>query len=196
MTNEISHSALMYQLLSNTDCMARLQQELRTTFRTMDEITAEGCLTLPFLNACINESIRLLPPVAGKFNSRRCPGAHISDVWVPEGTQVYIEYYTIQRSPEYWYFPDEYRPDRFLDRGEDSAYRYDTMDAFRPFSMGPRNCLGQRMALQSLRLSIAKVLWKYDLKLEGQDFNWERDCSCSAVWSNYRLPVRVTKVHG
>jgi len=70
------------------------------------------------------------------------------------------------------------------------------MEAFRPFSMGPRNCLGQRMALQSLRLSIAKVLWKYDLKLEGQDFNWERDCSCSAVWSNYRLPVRVTKVHG
>ncbi|EKG13622.1 Cytochrome P450 [Macrophomina phaseolina MS6] len=191
-TNEISHSALLYQLLRDPSSMQRLKREVCSAFSSLDSISAERCISLPFLNACIQESLRLLPPLAGKFMSRKSPGATIDGLWVPYGTQVYCEAYTMQRSPLYWTDPDSFRPDRWLDNGPESRHAHDVRHSFKPFSSGPRTCIGREMALQTLRLTTAKLVYKYDMESERPDcFVWERDCASSALWSNYRLPVRM-----
>jgi cytochrome P450 len=175
--------------------MKEVQRELRTAFRALDEIDAQQCAKLPFLNACISESLRLLPPLAGKFMSRRSPGAMIDGIWVPFGTQVYVDPYTVQRSPNAFAHPDEFRPERFLQRGEVGKYQHDLHEVYKPFSSGPRTCIGREMALQSIRLTIAKLLFKYDVEFTSPDcFIWERDSKSSALWAEYRLPVRVTAV--
>lgn len=194
-TNEISHCALMYNLLRSEESMKEVQRELRTAFGAFEEIDAQQCAKLPFLNACISESLRLLPPLAGKFMSRRSPGAMIDGIWAPFGTQVYVDPYTVQRSPNSFVDPDEFRPERFLQRGQGGKYQHDLHEVYKPFSSGPRTCIGREMALQSIRLTTAKLLFKYNVKFTSPDcFIWERDCKSSALWAEYRLPVRVTTV--
>jgi cytochrome P450 len=128
-TNEIAHSALLYHLLRNTQSMQRLKNEVRTAFSSLDQIDAAESKKLPFLNACISESLRLLPPLAGKFMSRRSPGAFIDGIWVSFGIQVFVDGYVVQRSPNNFVDPDEFRPDRFIDRGKSSRYEYDVHEA-------------------------------------------------------------------
>jgi cytochrome P450 len=58
----------------------------------------------------------------------------------------------------------------------DSAFAGDHLKSLHPFSLGPRVCMGREMAWTQAKLFLAKVLWSFDVsKIEGQDFNLERD---------------------
>ncbi|KAF4219234.1 hypothetical protein CNMCM6805_006955 [Aspergillus fumigatiaffinis] len=187
-TTETSLSALFYRLLSTPGVLEKLQSELFSNFQSIDEITGKKLLSLPYLNGCVNESLRLTPAVAGKFASRRSPGAVIEGLYVPIGTEVYTETYTMQRSPQYWHAPDKYRPERWFERGEDSPYAQDVHEAFKPFSSGPRACLGREMALQTLRLTTALLVYRFHLKRLNEDrFVWEQDTDSRMVYSKYHI---------
>ena len=193
-TNETSFSALTYRLLSEPHQFRKLQQEIHAHFDSLDEITGDRLLRLPFLNGCVQESLRLLPPLAGKFMSRRSPGTTIEGIYVPFGTQVYAEAYTMQRSPMYWHAPDEFRPERWYERGEGSPFAGDVHEAYKPFSSGPRTCLGREMALQTLRLTVAKLAFKYDIDMVNKDtFLWERDTGSAALYSKYKIMARIAE---
>ncbi|GAQ03172.1 isotrichodermin C-15 hydroxylase [Aspergillus lentulus] len=187
-TTETSLSALFYRLLSTPGVLEKLQTELFSNFESIEEITGKKLLSLPYLNGCVNESLRLTPAVAGKFASRRSPGAVIEGLYVPIGTEVYTETYTMQRSPQYWHAPDEYRPERWFERGEGSPYAQDVHEAFKPFSSGPRACLGREMALQTLRLTAALLVYRFHLKMVNEDrFVWEQDTDSRMVYSKYQI---------
>lgn len=193
-TIEISVSALMYRLLSEPHQFRKLQQEIHAHFDRLDEITGDRLRRLPFLNGCVRESLRLLPALAGKFMSRRSPGTTIEGVYVPFGIQVFTELYTMQRSPRYWHAPDEFRPERWYERGEGSPFARDVHEAYKPFSSGPRTCLGREMALNTLQLMAAKLAFKYDIDMVNKDaFLWERDAASAALYSKYNIMVRVAE---
>jgi cytochrome P450 len=193
-TNESSLSAVMYRLVRDPHQMQKLQQELRANFKTVDEITGKRLVNLPFLNGCVQESLRLLPPLAGKFMSRRSPGTMIEGIYVPFGVQVYAETYTMQRSPRYWADPSSFKPERWYDNGPDSPYANDNKDAYKPFSSGARTCLGREMALQALRLTVAKLAFRYDFEMVNRDdFVWERDAGSAALFSKYKIMVRLSR---
>jgi cytochrome P450 len=44
--------------------MKRLQDGIRTKLASIDDIVANKVAQLPFLNACVQESLRLVPPLA------------------------------------------------------------------------------------------------------------------------------------
>ncbi|KAH1466204.1 hypothetical protein KXX16_001666 [Aspergillus fumigatus] len=187
-TTETSLSALFYRLLSTPGVLKKLQSELFRNFPSIDEITGKKLLSLPYLNGCVNESLRLTPPVAGKFASRRSPGAIIEGFYVPKGTEVFTETYTMQRSPQYWHAPDEYRPERWVERGEGSPYAQDVHEAFKPFSSGPRACLGREMALQTLRLTTALLVYRFHMKIvDEKRFVWEQDTDSRMIYSQYQI---------
>lgn len=63
---------------------------------------------------------------------------------------------TIMRNPKFWDEATEFKPSRFNQPLENQL-------AYTPFSTGPRNCIGQHMALMEVRLTLAKILEWYDL---------------------------------
>lgn len=183
----------MYRLLREPHQFEKLHKELHSNFNHIDEITGERLLRLPFINGCVQESLRLLPPLAGKFMSRRSPGAVIEGHYIPFGVQVYAEAYTTQRSSRYWADPDEFKPERWYERAPGSKYANDVHDAYKPFSSGPRTCLGREMALQTLRLTAAKLVFRYDIEmLNRKDFLWERDAGSAALYSKYKILVHLS----
>lgn len=77
-------SIVLYYLLTHQEKLARLQQEVRTTFASEAEIDNEAAKRLPYLHAVIEEGLRILPPASFGL-PRVSPGAFIDGVFVPKG---------------------------------------------------------------------------------------------------------------
>jgi cytochrome P450 len=80
----------------------------------------------------------------------------IAGISVPPKTRLLISPYLLHRHPKYWDDPDEFKPERWLEKGEEfmSRIRF----AFLPFSAGGRNCIGQRFATMEAKLIMAELI--------------------------------------
>lgn len=113
---------------------------------------------LSFTRAVLNEAMRLYPP--GWMLARRAvANHHIGSHVIPEGADVLISPYVIHRHPDYWPNADQFDPDRFL--VADSAAEL----AFLPFSAGPRNCIGEHVAMLEMMLHVALIARDFKLLL-------------------------------
>ena len=74
---------------------------------------------------------------------------------MPKGASVEILPYALHRLPELWPNPDAFIPDRFL---EPTHHPY----AYLPFGGGHRLCIGQRFALNEMRMCLAKLVHKFE----------------------------------
>jgi cytochrome P450 len=80
-------TSMIHFLLVNPEKLQRLQGEIRTKFNTYEEITADATQNLPWLKACIEESLRV--HTNGAFGLPRVsPGAFVDGHWIPEGVGI------------------------------------------------------------------------------------------------------------
>jgi cytochrome P450 len=64
----------------------------------------------------------------------------------------------MHRSPQYWADPQAFNPSRFLDPSQNTA------SAFLPFEKGPRNCIGQQLALTEAKVIMLLTLRFFDFE--------------------------------
>jgi cytochrome P450 len=82
-------SGLTYHLLQNPDRMGRLVNEIRSHFQDEEDITIEKLQALPYLNACIEEGLRMYPPISNGLPRVVPPGdAEVDGHKVPAGVSV------------------------------------------------------------------------------------------------------------
>lgn len=187
-------SSTLYFLLRNPRHMMNLQNEVREQFRSGNEINSLAVAGLPVLNGSINEAMRLLSPANGTGTHRRSNGGFVEGLYMPSGATIAVDQYTIQRSPKYWRDPEVYRPERWAGVGKKgSEFEWDNHSAYRPFLLGPRACLGRELALQIVRLVLARLVFSYDLQMTNKEFVWERDCNSSYLWLGHKVLVQVQK---
>ncbi|KAG0607846.1 hypothetical protein M758_8G059500 [Ceratodon purpureus] len=113
----------------------------------------DSLLRLPYLHACILETLRLYPAVPMD------PKSIVDDDILPDGTAVkkggMIMYapYSMGRMPSLW-GPDatEFRPERWIVNG---VVQPESPFKFTAFQAGPRICLGKDSAMLQLRMSLA-----------------------------------------
>ncbi|KAK7692413.1 hypothetical protein QCA50_004038 [Cerrena zonata] len=167
-------AALFWFLLKNPECYKRLQQEIDTAYPDHADplLTPVPPSKLAYLNACINETLRLHPPVPTS-GPRQVPYTMhdkvVAGQFIPAGTQVYVPAYSLHRDPRYFPLsPDKFIPERWLGHKElDTA-------AFIPFSHGPANCVGRQLAKQELLVVTSTLLQRFTFSLaNGYDSdNW------------------------
>nr|WIW79758.1 putative cytochrome P450 monooxygenase [Fusarium oxysporum] len=192
-SSSIAAVALFYNILRNPEIHNKVRNEVRESFQDESEISSERLVQLPLLNSCIREALRLLPPANGKTAQRTSPECIIAETYVPKGTIVSADVYSIHRSARYFREPDSFRPERWLPVGKRTLFEGDNRQAYRPFLIGSRACVGKNSALQSLRLIVAKLLWKLDFEMVNKDFVWERDAFSSLIYTDYPLVVRTKR---
>ncbi|CAG8948721.1 hypothetical protein HYFRA_00001842, partial [Hymenoscyphus fraxineus] len=165
-------------LLQNPTIYDLLIAEIRETFDNYESITSEKLVRLEYLNACLQESLRLLPSLNTGL-ARLSPGANVDGIWVPKGTHVQTSVFTVSRSERYFHDPLTYAPQRWLTPTHplhDDRFNNEDLKAMFSFSLGPRGCVGKEMAWMQGRLFFSKLLWSFDVQIvEGQDVNLERD---------------------
>ena len=95
--------------------------------------------SLPLLNAFIKETLRLWPTLPGPLE-RSVPegGRLLCGIYLPEGTEVTMQAYTIHRNESIFPEPLSFKPERWLEETPEMR------TAFIPFSTGARNCVGMK----------------------------------------------------
>ena len=80
-------TSVIHHLLKDPSGMRKLCEEIREAFPTQEQITMDALGELPFLNAVINEGMRLGPPTPAIL-SRLSPGANVCGYWLPYGVSI------------------------------------------------------------------------------------------------------------
>lgn len=185
--SDTSYSVLVhacYYLATHTQLQDTIRREILPTFESDDASSAPTWAKLasthscPYLDAAINEILRLHPPVPqGLF--RQTPPNHpimIAGHEIPADTIVSCPTYTIQRDDRNFAEPNNFIPERWLDKSHPQSRSQMIMDrkAFYPFSIGPMSCAGKYLAIMEIKLFIAKVLRHFEIS-----FATEEDTSTS-----------------
>ncbi|KAK0120157.1 hypothetical protein ONS95_011563 [Cadophora gregata] len=161
-TSSVTLTFCLLHLLNNPEKLKKLVAELDEAFPSRDDpITFEKTNNLPYLNAALNESMRVMP-VAVAFGRLATEPVVVNGYEIPPGTQVSINLAELGKDPQYWPDPELYIPERWL--GPYKGHEADRK-ATLPFSAGPRNCIGMQFALRELRLLLAMVVRKFELSL-------------------------------
>jgi len=139
-TKASSLAALTNNLLRHPRVYTKLKDEIRSRFNSENEINLQAVNDLPYLTACIEEGLRIFPPAPIGFLRTIQPGGDTIDgLYVPGGTAVSVSSWCAHHSPDNFKDPDEFIPERWLD----DAFKNDQKLASRPFSLGPRGCIGK-----------------------------------------------------
>ncbi|KAH6646644.1 cytochrome P450 [Truncatella angustata] len=195
--SETTASALsgLFFYLSQTPRVKRiLVEEIRSAFDDESEITMVSTNKLEYLHATLEETLRVYPPAAGT-PPRASPGAEIEGKFVPKGTVVHVTQWTTFRNPEHFFAPDSFYPERWLRKDHslyDPKFDNDNHAVFKPFSHGPRDCIGKNLAYSEMRLIVSHLLYKFDVEaLPGQD-DWHAKQTTFNIWDKGPLYMKFT----
>jgi cytochrome P450 len=137
-----------YLLSQNPIAEQKLSKEL-SGWAANEPPSVDELKRYPYSRQVIEEALRLYPP--GWLMTRRAiHDDQIGEFFVPAGTEVYISPFYIQRRPGLWEAPDLFNPDRFDATGVDNQPSL----AMLPFSVGPRNCIGEHLARMEMQMHL------------------------------------------
>jgi len=161
--NDTTSSTIVYIfhfLSKNPHALSKLQEEHDLIFGTETDVATLLRANPVLINQCkytlavIKETLRLCPP-SGSLRQGRA-GASLTDkqgnIYPTDGLKTTTIHQFVHRNPRFWPRADEFLPDRWLVKPGHELYVNPNTGAFRPFEQGPRNCIGQTLVLNELRV--------------------------------------------
>jgi cytochrome P450 len=150
--------------------LSRYPEVERELALAVDEVLGDDLPQVDDLPNCgyarriIEEAMRLYPP--GWLMTRKAlADDRLKDFFVPAGTEIYISPYLIHRHPRLWDEPDVFNPHRFDD---DHARKRHPLSIL-PFSVGPRNCIGEFLARVEMQFHVMMVAKRLRLRYLGSE---------------------------
>lgn len=160
----------LYNITQHPDVERKIREELTRELPGLmrgeiESPSMEQSHQLVFMEAALNESLRLHPPVPGNLKQAMKDVVLSDGTFVKAGWSVSVAPYTLARMKGVW-GPDarEYKPDRWIDPATGkiipvSVYKFAT------FNAGPRMCLGMNLAMMEVKIVVASLLAKFRLEL-------------------------------
>ncbi|XP_054069096.1 cytochrome P450 3A21-like [Rissa tridactyla] len=152
-TTSSTLSYVAYELATHPDVQQKLLEEIDSILPNKAPLTYNTMMQLEYLDMIVSETLRLYP-LGGRLERTCKRDVEINGVTIPKGTIVIIPPYTLHHNPEYWPNPEEFRPERFSKENKEAIDPY----TYLPFGAGPRNCIGMRFALLTLKVAITALL--------------------------------------
>lgn len=153
-----------FNLAHYQECQKTLRDEIDQVLEENNgEINYDTIGKMSYLEAVVNETLRLYPPAARI--DRVCsadyeyadPETGLS-IKIPKGQIVAASIWSIHHDPANYPEPEKFNPDRFTDRSNKIEN-----EKYIPFGNGPRNCIAMRFALMEAKLLIAKILCRFEI---------------------------------
>lgn len=167
--------ATFFFLANYPKVLAELTSLVRQTFSECEQIrsetfaTKEGQSAYKLVRACLDEAMRMAPPVPTTLPRQVLKGGiTVAGRYIPEGMDVATPSFTLHMNERYFSDPFTYNPNRFLaDKATSPAAYQLAQSAFAPFSLGPRSCIGRSLAYVELTIALARTVWMYDFVYVG-----------------------------
>lgn len=169
-----------YLISKNPSALENLRAEHDTVFgkdlsKTSSILSEQPQLInqVPYTTAVIKEALRLFPPSSSmREGSSDCFILGSDGTRYPtEGTLIWVMHQSLHRNPAYWIRPNDFIPERWLVGPDDPLHP--VKDGWRPFEFGPRNCLGQELAM--LEVKVVLVLTCREFEILPAYVEWDKE---------------------
>jgi cytochrome P450 len=172
-TTAVVLAGFFFYSTRNPRVLEKLNREIRTSFSSVDEIRwTQRLSSLPYLRACINETLRMCPGAPTDLDREILSDMNIDSWPVPRGAHVSCSSWCIPQNENSFNDPTVFRPERFI-IDEQAGVTSDDVDRANeshfPFSTGPFSCVGKNLAIMELSVTIARTLYRLDFRLVPGD---------------------------
>jgi tryprostatin B 6-hydroxylase len=183
-TVSIALTFLLYHLALLPEHVAKLREELAAV-----DVTDNTALQkLTHLNALINETLRLYPPVpSAPLRQTPAEGLRIGEAFIPGHATVSTPLWSLGRLESSYARASEFLPERWY---KNSDMIHDVR-GFAPFSSGAHSCLGKQLALMELRLVTARLATQFDFAFADQDAARDVVCDIKDCFTAIPGPLRL-----
>jgi cytochrome P450 len=187
--NDSTSTTIVYahhMLYKHPEVKARLRKEHDDVFGSAsagEQLKKKPALInkCPYTLAIIKEVIRLFPPAGAVRGERH--GVSITDQnnisYPVSQLETMIIHQHLHRHPRYWARPDEFLPERWLVEPGHELYPPQN-GAYRPFELGHRNCIGQTLVMNEMRIVLILTARTFDIVPAYEE--WEAEQRAQKGW--------------
>jgi len=150
----------LYFLAKHPEWQQKARQEIKDVVGSHTEPSMEHLNKLEVITAIIKETLRLRPPVP--YIARVADkDMNVKGYTIPKGSQLVVSPHILHHNPSVWKDPYTFDPNRFA---HDKVELLEPF-AYIPFSAGPRNCIGQKFAMDEMKVILTMILSRFKLEL-------------------------------
>ena len=153
---------MIYLLAGNPQALERARSEVLSLVDSPPQY--EQLARLPFVEACINETMRLRP-VAPLIVLEAARHTIVAGIEIPPKTIILCLMRPAATDEAHFTAPRAFDPARWLDPAAKSAASAKRVAM--PFGAGPRLCPGRYLAMLEMKMVIATLLAGFDIKSVG-----------------------------
>ncbi|KAH0948968.1 hypothetical protein HN011_003439 [Eciton burchellii] len=156
---------LLYFLAKNPRIQKLLHDEIVSVSSKKGlALTKENLEEMPYLKACVKESLRLRPAFPYLTRLLSSP-LSLHGYTIPKGTFVIMANEITSQREELFEDPEKYRPERWLNEKDQIHQDY----SYLPFGRGMRSCLGKNLAETQMMLLTAKLVRDFTVEYDYAD---------------------------
>ncbi|XP_041477517.1 cytochrome P450 2U1-like [Lytechinus variegatus] len=152
----------MLYLALHPDIQTRVQNELDAVVGHGRQPTMDDRANLPYCHATLMEIMRIRPVLPLSLPHMTSADVTLGPYTIPKGTIVIPNLWAVHHDPKDWCEPHEFNPDRFLIADGQTVVKN---EAWMPFSVGRRDCLGQQLAKMEAFLLFTNLFQQFEFKL-------------------------------
>ncbi|XP_034102595.1 probable cytochrome P450 9h1 [Drosophila albomicans] len=158
---------LTYELCKNPEVQSQLYNEIREVQQKLQgkPLDYDTLVHMKYLDMVVSEALRKWPPAPR--TDRLCNAdIDLKDennqfvVSLKKGDVLFIPIIALHYDPENFAEPTEFRPERFSDENKQEIKPF----TYLPFGVGPRNCIGNRLALMEVKSIVYHLILKFQLE--------------------------------
>nr|AEG73887.1 flavone synthase [Picrorhiza kurrooa] len=146
-TTAITTEWAIAELINNPKVLIVAQQEIDKVIGPQRLLQESDAPNLPYLQAIIKETFRLHPPIP-MLVRKSVSDCVVDGYKIPAKTLLFVNIWSMGRNPKYWATPMEFRPERFLEKGNGSIDVKGRNFELLPFGTGRRGCPGMLLGMQ------------------------------------------------
>ncbi|XP_019181897.1 PREDICTED: cytochrome P450 71A3-like [Ipomoea nil] len=170
----------MAELIKNPKIMKKLQNEVRTKFKTNEDIE-----TMKYFKAVIKETLRFHSPAPLLLPRKTIQDVKVMGFHVTAGTHVLVNSWGIGRDPTIWENSEEFNPERFLNSNVDyKGMHFELI----PFGAGRRGCPGLAFGVTTVELALATLIREFDFALAEEKLDMNEG---SGITCHKKIPLVV-----